>query len=94
MKSVFRPANSGKFKRKHQMSETQIVLEAGALSYTKAVTFTFRPQPLLDDENQSTKLEGVTYIEHETDRNGNVVYEDDGVTPKLLFSRKKLTCIS
>lgn len=84
------PANNGTNQKGNIMSEDVKTIEAGALSFVKAVTFTFRPQPLLDDDNQSTKLEGVEYIDHEMDRAGNIVMEEDGVTPKPLYSRKKL----
>lgn len=70
--------------------ENKVEITAGQLSIVKATTFAFRPQPMLDDENQSTKIEGAIYIDHEIDRQGNIVYEEDGTTPKPLYSRKKL----
>lgn len=86
------PANNGTTLKGNIMSKeiSSVEIVAGQLSFTKAVTFSFRPQPLLDDDNQSTKLEGVNYIDHEVDRAGNIVMEEDGTTPKPLYSRKKL----
>ena len=90
-KVVFPAVKGTTNKKVNPMSEQVITLQEaiiGALTFVRQNTYSFRPQPLIDDEGNSTKIEGVEYIDYETDRNGDVVLGEDG-QPKGLISRGK-----
>jgi len=68
-----------------ETNETVAAAAIGNIIYAN-VSFTFRPQ--VKDE-ELTRIEGAVYHEHETNSKGETVFEEDGVTPKLIMARKQ-----